>query len=234
MGSINVERRDNQQKDFHKNCYVIDKGYAGQGKDLKRIEIIDYGLGNLRSVVRGLEKAGARAVITSDPNEVAAAEAIVLPGVGAFHEGMEQLGPLKSTVVSAAKSIPLFGICLGMQMLMDMSEEHGMHLGLGLIPGQVKKFPSVAGMKVPHMGWNAIFLEKPDHPLFDGFASEEYVYFVHSYYADTTPGYTITSTSYICPFASSICCNNAYGVQFHPEKSGTVGLKLLKNFIDMI
>ena len=220
--------------DFRKNGYGIDIRVAGQVTDLKKIEIVDYGLGNLRSVIRGLEKAGARAVITADPDEVAAAEAIVLPGVGAFREGMEQLGPLKTTVVSAARSVPLFGICLGMQMLMDLSEEHGVHKGLGLIPGQVKKFPSVAGMKVPHMGWNAIFLEKPDHPLFEGFASEEYVYFVHSYYADTTFGYTLTSTSYICPFASSVCCNNAYGVQFHPEKSGSVGLKLLKNFIDMI
>ena len=219
---------------FRKNGYGIDIRVAGQVTDLKKIEIVDYGLGNLRSVIRGLEKAGARAVITADPDEVAAAEAIVLPGVGAFREGMEQLGPLKTTVVSAARSVPLFGICLGMQMLMDLSEEHGVHKGLGLIPGQVKKFPSVAGMKVPHMGWNAIFLEKPDHPLFEGFASEEYVYFVHSYYADTTFGYTLTSTSYICPFASSVCCNNAYGVQFHPEKSGSVGLKLLKNFIDMI
>ena len=219
---------------FRKNGYGIDIRVAGQVTDLKKIEIVDYGLGNLRSVIRGLEKAGARAVITADPDEVAAAEAIVLPGVGAFREGMEQLGPLKTTVVSAARSVPLFGICLGMQMLMDLSEEHGVHKGLGLIPGQVKKFPSVAGMKVPHMGWNAICLEKPDHPLFEGFASEEYVYFVHSYYADTTFGYTLTSTSYICPFASSVCCNNAYGVQFHPEKSGSVGLKLLKNFIDMI
>jgi glutamine amidotransferase len=220
--------------DFRENGYVTDTGDTRKVKNLKRIEIVDYGLGNLRSVTRGLEKAGARAVITADADEIAGAEAIVLPGVGAFREGMEQLGPLKSTVVSAAKSVPLFGICLGMQMLMDRSEEHGVHQGLGLIPGHVKKFSSASGMKVPHMGWNSICLEQPDHPLFEGFAMEEYVYFVHSYYADTIPGYTLTSTSYICPFASTICHNNAYGVQVHPEKSGSVGLKLLKNFIDMI
>jgi imidazole glycerol-phosphate synthase subunit HisH len=203
-------------------------------RNLKNVIIVDYGLGNLRSVTRGLENAGAVAVITGDADEIAAAEAIVLPGVGAFHEGMDQLGALKTTVVNAAKSVPLLGICLGMQMLMDLSEEHGVHEGLRLIPGHVKKFPSVSGMKIPHMGWNSIFLERPDHPLFEGFAAEEYVYFVHSYYADTIADYTITSTSYSCPFASSVWNNNAYGVQFHPEKSGAVGLRLLKNFIDLI
>jgi glutamine amidotransferase len=201
---------------------------------LKKIIIVDYGLGNMRSVIRGLENAGARALITTEADKIASAEAIVLPGVGAFHEGMDQLGPLKTTVVNAAKSVPLLGICLGMQMLMDLSEEHGVHEGLGLIKGNVRKFPSVAGMKVPHMGWNSICLENPDHPLFEGFAMEEYVYFVHSYYADTSPEYTLTSTTYICPFASSISNKNTYGVQFHPEKSGAIGLKLLKNFIDMI
>jgi glutamine amidotransferase len=201
---------------------------------LKKIAIVDYGLGNLRSVIRGLENAGATAFITSDAGEIAAADAIVLPGVGAFREGMEQLGPLKTIVVDAAKNIPLLGICLGMQMLMEISEEHGIHKGLGLIPGQVKKFPSFPGMKVPHMGWNSICIEKPDNPLFERFATEEYVYFVHSYYAETTPEFTLTTTTYICPFASSISYNNTYGVQFHPEKSGAVGLKLLKNFIDMV
>lgn len=200
---------------------------------LKKIVIVDYGLGNLRSVIRGLEKAGAKAVITSDPVEIASAEAIVLPGVGAFHEGMDQLGSLQKTVVAAVQDVPLLGICLGMQMLMDSSEEHGAHRGLGLIPGQVKKFPSVKGMKVPHMGWNTICIGT-DNPLFEGFASEECMYFVHSYYADTVPEFTLTSTTYICPFASSICNHNVYGVQFHPEKSGDIGLKMLKNFIDLV
>ena len=198
------------------------------------IAIVDYGLGNLRSVMRGLEKAGAAARITARGEDIAAADGIVLPGVGAFREGMEHLGPVAGVVTDAAKDVPLLGICLGMQMLMEQSEEHGLHKGLGLIPGRVKKFPRAPGMKVPHMGWNAIFLEQPDNPLVEGLASEEYVYFVHSYYAETVPENTLTSTTYISPFASAIVNGTTFGVQFHPEKSGGVGLKILKNFIAMI
>jgi len=201
---------------------------------MMKIAIIDYGLGNLRSVIRGLEKAGANAVITSEKDEIAAADGLVLPGVGAFHEGMDQLGPLKNTVMEATRDVPLLGICLGMQMLMDTSEEHGIHSGLGLVPGQVKRFPRGSGLKVPHMGWNSLIIEQDDNPLFAGFGREEYVYFVHSFYAETTPEFTLTTTEYICPFASSVGRDNAYGVQFHPEKSGAVGLLLLSNFIDMI
>jgi glutamine amidotransferase len=201
---------------------------------MKKIAIIDYGLGNLRSVIRGLEKAGANAFITCDAGEIAAADGLVLPGVGAFREGMDQLGPLQGTVVAGAGAVPLLGICLGMQMLMETSEEHGIHRGLGLIPGSVKRFPRIAGMKVPHMGWNSLQLEKPDHPLFAGFRPEEYVYFVHSYYADTPPAYTLATTQYIRPFSSAVGNGSTCGVQFHPEKSGATGLRLLKNFIDMV
>lgn len=200
----------------------------------KNVTIIDYGLGNLRSVMRGVEAAGAKAVITGNADEIAAADGIVLPGVGAFHEGMEQLGPLREVVTAAAGEVPLIGICLGMQMLMDSSEEHGTHQGLGLIPGSVRMFPHIPGMKVPHMGWNTIRLTKPDNPIFSGLAPEQYMYFVHSYYADTTPEYTLTMTEYILPFASSVVRENVYGVQFHPEKSGAAGLQLLRNFVDLI
>jgi glutamine amidotransferase len=200
---------------------------------MTKIAIIDYGLGNLRSVIRGLEKAGAQAIITCDTEEIASADGLVLPGVGAFHEGMEQLGVLKETVMNSTRKVPLLGICLGMQMLMETSEEHGICQGLGLIPGSVRKFPRVHGQKVPHMGWNSLTVTNPDHPLFAGFGSDEYVYFVHSYYADTTPEYTLTSTEYICPFASSISKDTTFGVQFHPEKSGAIGLRLLNNFIGM-
>ncbi len=201
---------------------------------MKKIAIIDYGLGNLRSVIRGLEKAGANAVITSDKDEIAAADGLVLPGVGAFHEGMDQLGPLKTTVMDATRDVPLLGICLGMQMLMDTSEEHGIHQGLELVPGHVRRFPRGSGQKVPHMGWNSLRIEQEDNPLFAGFGRQEYVYFVHSFYAQTTPEFTLTTTEYICPFASSVGRCNAYGVQFHPEKSGATGLLLLNNFIGMV
>lgn len=200
---------------------------------MTKIAIIDYGLGNLRSVIRGLEKAGAQAVITCDTAEIASADGLVLPGVGAFSEGMEQLGSLKTTVTEATRSVPLLGICLGMQMLMETSEEHGLHRGLGLIPGSVRKFPKKPGYKIPHMGWNSLQIEGRDHPLFAGFGPEEYVYFVHSFYADTTPAYTLTTTDYILPFASSVGQGNAFGVQFHPEKSGAAGLRILKNFLGM-
>jgi glutamine amidotransferase len=201
---------------------------------MTKIAIIDYGLGNLRSVIRGLEKAGAHALITCNAEEIAAADGLVLPGVGAFHEGMEQLGSLKDTVVAATRDVPLLGICLGMQMLMETSEEHGLHRGLGLIPGTVKRFPKVSGYKIPHMGWNSLAIEKTDNPLFAGFGPDEYMYFVHSYYAKTEQKYTLTTTPYICPFASSVYDNAVYGVQFHPEKSGAAGLHLLTNFIGLI
>lgn len=196
--------------------------------------IVDYGLGNLRSVSKAVQKAGGTVLITHDMDEITAADGIILPGVGAFHEGMTQLADLSQTLVEAEGQVPILGICLGMQMMMEFSEEHGLHAGLGLVPGTVRKFPETAGYKIPHMGWNQISMEIEDEPLFEGLTSGSYVYFVHSYWADTTPQFILTTTEYICPFASAIRKGTAYGVQFHPEKSGDTGLTIMKNFLSLV
>jgi glutamine amidotransferase len=145
---------------------------------------------------------------------------------------MEMLGQLQPVVREAAGQVPLLGICLGMQMLMEWSEERGIHRGLGLIPGVVTKFTSQPGKKVPHMGWNTLHIQQAE-PLLIGLRSREYVYFVHSYYVSTLTPYVLSMTDYICPFASSIGKDQVFGVQFHPEKSGSTGLTILKNFIDL-
>ncbi len=201
---------------------------------MKKITIVDYGLGNLRSVRRGLEKSGGTPVITTDPAEVASADGIVLPGVGAFRDGMEQLGDLRAVILEASRSVPVLGICLGMQMMLEWSEEQGLHRGLGLVPGTVRRFPRVASHKVPHMGWNSLAEIRRDHPLFEGLKPGDYMYFVHSYYADTDSPHTLARTEYIIPFASAIWDGGCvFGVQFHPEKSGARGLLLLANFLDL-
>jgi glutamine amidotransferase len=201
---------------------------------MKRIVIVDYGLGNLRSVFRGLEKSGAVPKITADSEEISSAEGIVLPGVGAFRDGMEQLFTMREAITEASAAVPVLGICLGMQMLLEWSEEHGRHAGLGIIPGTVRRFPKTPGFKIPHMGWNTLHIAIPDHPLMAGVREGSYVYFVHSFYADTALSHTLTTTRHICPFCSAVTCGMVQGVQFHPEKSGPVGLKILENFIDLV
>ncbi len=195
------------------------------------IAVLDYGLGNLRSVVRGLEAAGARPTITSDPEVIRSADGIVLPGVGAFAEGMDKIAPLRDLIKEEVAHKPLLGICLGMQMLLEESEEYGIHQGLGFVPGTVRLFPKKPGMKVPQMGWNTI--TPSAHPLFEGIPDGTYVYFVHSYYADTTPEATLSTTEYSVCYASSVGVKNALGVQFHPEKSGSAGIAILRNFVGL-
>lgn len=213
---------------------VMEKDKKGGTNSMSRVVIVDYGLGNLRSVSKALEKAGGRVEITSEIETVRSADGIVLPGVGAFHEGMAHLADLSHALKEAQGRVPVLGICLGMQMLMDFSEEHGLHAGLGLIPGTVRHFPKVPGYKIPHMGWNQISITQPDDPLFAGIPDRTYFYFVHSYWADTVTEYQVSTTEYIHDFASAIRNRTVWGTQFHPEKSGEAGLSILRNYIGMI
>ncbi len=205
------------------------------------ITIIDYGMGNLRSVEKAFEKVGFSAQITDDPRRVATAEHLVLPGVGAFCDCMNNLrsggfiDPINEFIASER---PFLGICLGLQLLFSGSEEFGSHEGLGIIPGTVKRFASDMPMddtdsgqtlKVPHMGWNQI--KHSDSPLFKGIKQGSYVYFVHSYYVQPEDNKFIAATTdYGIEFCSAICRDNVMATQFHPEKSQQVGLAMLKNF----
>jgi len=201
---------------------------------MKRIVIIDYGLGNLRSVQKGLEHVGASPAISGNPEEILAADGIILPGVGAFIDAMKCLVPLKGVIAEFADSgKPMLGICLGQQVLMSSSEEGGLTDGLDLIKGRVLRFPK-SELKVPHMGWNNIRI-KQDHPLFKGIPDGSFVYFVHSYYVDTAAENTLASCEYGLGFSASVVNSkgNVMGTQFHPEKSGATGLKILKNFVEM-
>ena len=199
------------------------------------IAVIDYGMGNLRSVQKALEHVGARAVVTRDAAVIAASDAAVLPGVGAFGMCMENLdrhgltGPVKDFVATGR---PFLGICLGMQLLFDSSEEFGPVAGLGILPGRVVRFaPDPAGLrKIPHMGWNALrMVRQPPH--LDGIADGVPVYFVHSYYPVPDDARVIaTTTQYGGEFVSSVWLENVFACQFHPEKSQAVGLRLLANF----
>ena len=201
------------------------------------VRIVDYGLGNLRSVTRGLERAGADVALTDEPAEIESAEALVLPGVGAFEEGMEGASEVRGALVDASEDTPLLGVCLGMQMLMTESEEGTGEAaeGLDLIDGRVVRFPDGVG-KVPHMGWNTLEVER-EHPVVKG-VDGEHVYFVHSYYATTdADDETVAETEYGDESVrfSSVVANrrgNVVGTQFHPEKSGETGLRVLRNFVE--
>ncbi|AKB31470.1 Imidazole glycerol phosphate synthase amidotransferase subunit [Methanosarcina siciliae HI350] len=201
---------------------------------MKRIVIIDYGLGNLRSVQKGLEHVGASPAISGNPEEILAADGLILPGVGAFIDAMKCLIPLKGVIAEFADSgKPMLGICLGQQVLMSSSEEGGLTGGLDLVQGSVLRFPK-SELKVPHMGWNNIRI-KQDHPLFKDIPDGSFVYFVHSYYVDTAAENTLASCEYGLDFSASVVNSkgNVMGTQFHPEKSGATGLRILKNFVEM-
>lgn len=197
------------------------------------IAIIDYGMGNLRSVSKAFEAVGHQAVVTREAHVIANASHVVLPGVGAFGDCManleryELIAPIYSAVQSGK---PFLGICLGLQLLFTESEEFGTHKGLGIIPGRVKKFIVDHSLKVPHMGWNDIRVVQPA-PIFAGIASGSYCYFVHSYYVEPADSTVVaTVTDYGAPFASAVWKDNVVACQFHPEKSQAVGLQVIKNF----
>ena len=198
------------------------------------IAVVDYGMGNLRSVAKALEKVGAGVEVTSDPDVVAEASGVVLPGVGAFGRCMENLraAGLERAVRDAADSgRPFLGICVGMQILFEESEEFGAVAGLGILPGRVRRFePGRERLKIPHMGWNTVeFRRRPE--ILTGIGDGSYVYFVHSYYVDTDEDDIVaTTTPYGHEFVSGVVRGNLFATQFHPEKSQTVGLRLLENF----
>jgi len=197
------------------------------------IAIIDYGMGNLRSVHKAFEAVGHQAVVTREAQVIGNASHVVLPGVGAFGDCMANLeryrliDPVRTAVQSGK---PFLGICLGLQLLFTESEEFGTHKGLDIIPGKVKRFAIDSALKVPHMGWNQVNYQRPC-PLFDGIANGSHWYFVHSYFVDPTDkAVAATTTTYGITFISSIWRDNVVACQFHPEKSQSVGLRLIKNF----
>ena len=195
------------------------------------IAVIDYGMGNLRSVQKGFEKVGFEAVVTSDIKTIESASKIVLPGVGAFTDCMNNLegrGLVEPVIRAIEKGKPFLGICLGLQLLFEESEEFGNRKGLGVIKGKVKRFPT-SELKVPHMGWNSIKKVK-DTPLLADLADDSYLYFVHSYYVLPDEDVAATTTDYGMEFTSSIVKDNIFACQFHPEKSQADGLKILKAF----
>ncbi|MDH5667730.1 MAG: imidazole glycerol phosphate synthase subunit HisH [Nitrospira sp.] len=197
------------------------------------IAIIDYGMGNLRSVSKAFEAVGHEAVVTRNAQVISNASHVVLPGVGAFGNSMinieryDLVEPIRASVRSGK---PFLGICLGLQILFTESEEFGLHKGLDIIPGKVRRFVVDAGLKVPHIGWNQVDFQRAC-PLFDGIPDGTDWYFVHSYFVDPDEHrFTASTTTYGAPFVSSVWKDNIVACQFHPEKSQAVGLHLIKNF----
>ena len=195
--------------------------------------VVNYGVGNLRSIRKGLEKSGATVQITHNPKDLRSPDAIVLPGVGAFAPAVKNMAPITDVVAEAMKNgTPILGVCLGLQLLFTRSSEGGSVRGLDFISGEVVKLPE--SLKIPQMGWNTINFAN-SHPLLEGIKDHSYVYFVHSYYPQPTdPKVIVATTEYGVRFASMVAKKNIFATQFHPEKSSKTGLTILKNFVRIV
>lgn len=201
------------------------------------VAIIDYGVGNLFSLRSSLKEIGTEAVVTSDEKVIAEADRIILPGVGAFEDAARKLresGMAEVVKREAAAGKPMMGICLGMQLMFDVGYEYGVHEGLGLIKGSVRPIADVIpeGYKIPHIGWNLLKFKRKS-PLFKYIKEDDYVYFVHSYYAAECDESVIAVTEYGAELTAAVANGNVYGCQFHPEKSGEVGMNILKAFMEL-
>ena len=201
------------------------------------IAIIDYGVGNLFSLVSSLKSIGAEAVVTDSEEVITAADKIILPGVGAFGDARKKLaetGMDKLILEEAKKGKPIMGICLGMQLLFERGFEYGVHDGLGLLQGEVVSMQGVvpAENKIPHIGWNGLIFKK-ENPLFKYIKDGDFVYFVHSYYAKNCEDSLLATAEYGPELTAAVARGNIYGCQFHPEKSGSVGLNILRGFADL-
>ena len=200
------------------------------------ITIVDYQMGNLRSVQKGVERVGGQACISSDPQQIAEAEKLILPGVGAFGDAMAEIRrrdlaqPIRDFIDTGR---PFLGICLGFQMLFETGYEHGEHDGLGVLAGEVVRFELPASLKVPHMGWNAV-VKRSDAPLLNNIPDGTHFYFVHSYYVRPgDPSLVALECDYGGPFCAMVWKDNVFATQFHPEKSQADGLKMLESFANL-
>ncbi len=202
------------------------------------VAILDYGVGNLFSLQSSFKAIGEEAIVTDDPSVIKSADRIILPGVGAFSDAAAKLKKSGLDVIlkeEAKAKKPIMGICLGMQMLFDKSFEYGEHEGLGLIKGEIRPISDVIpkDLKVPHIGWNALNFTKERHPIFKYLKTGDFAYFVHSYYGANCEKSVIATTEYGATLTAAVADKNVCGCQFHPEKSGEVGLKILKAFCEM-
>ena len=201
------------------------------------IAIIDYGVGNLFSLVCSFQNIGVETVVTDDPEVIRAADKLILPGVGAFGDARRKLaetGMDKLILEEAQKGKPIMGICLGMQLLFEQGNEYGIHEGLGLLKGDVIPMEGVlpAGYKIPHIGWNGLLFKK-ENPLFRYIHDGDYVYFVHSYFVENCDDSLLATTEYGAELTAAVAKGNIYGCQFHPEKSGRAGLNILRGFAEL-